>query len=188
MSRKPEYIYRPRIKNEEKELRQRATIFGAIAFVIIVAMVFYGPSVLVGIGSFWETLNPSKSAPLPTQQDADVEIPPHVEPLPQFTNNDKIEIKGSGQSGHTIEVIVNGEKVGETIVGSDNQFNILNINLTLGDNKIDVYSKNTEGKQSTATSLNITYDKKAPKLELNPPNTDTSLAKETTQVTISGSS
>lgn len=187
----PEYTYHPsRRKDEEAEFKKKLALYGVITIGILALLFYFAPSLISSIGSFWLTVNGNKTSlnQDSTKTASSPELPPQIETLPLYTNKDLLEIKGTATAGHLVEVWLNKEKLGETVVGNDNQFNYLNIRLIEGDNKIEVYSKTLEGTRSNPSSTIINYDRRPPKLELNPPNADTSVAKETTQVTISGTS
>jgi hypothetical protein len=186
--RSTDYNFRskPRYKDDTRELKKKAIVYGTVSVIILGLLLYYGPTLISGIGSAGQRINKSDDPITTSKSELDVELPPQLETLPTYSNKDTIELKGNAVAGHVIEVVVNDEKIGETVVGSDNQFNYLNIRLKEGDNTIVATSKNQDGSKSASATTSIIYDRKPPKLELNDPNTDLSVAKETTQVTISG--
>src|SRR5687767_15058795 len=140
--RPPEYSYRTKKKDDSAELKKKALTYGFVVVAVTGLLFYFGPALLSGIGSVGQNLNNQGPIEDPNRNKLAVELPPQLDTLPTYTNKDSIELKGSGVAGHVIEVTVNEEKVGETVVSSDNQFNFLNVKLKEGDNQIAVNSKN----------------------------------------------
>jgi hypothetical protein len=169
---------------EEKRNIRKAIQFGVLTLVIILLLVFFGVPLLAKFAGFVGDIRKS-STPI-DKNDTTPPPPPRVSMLPEFTKEQKIDIKGSTEAGASVKLFFNSEEQ-EVVAGEDGQF-IFTINLSDGDNEFTLSSKDTSGNESQQTpGYKIVFDNEPPDLTVSTPSDGTSFfgAKQR-QVTVSG--
>lgn len=151
---------------EEKRNIKKAYLYVFLSIFGIIFLVFLGIPTLVKFAGFLGEI---------TKSDKPVEIndstppaPPQFESIPEFTNNESINITGFSESGATISIDANGN-LSEVIANNNGKFIFL-FNLLNGENTISAIAKDTSGNQSLKTKEHlIIFDNTEPKLEISSP-------------------
>ncbi|MDP2632381.1 MAG: hypothetical protein Q8P25_01520 [Candidatus Curtissbacteria bacterium] len=148
---------------------ERATIRRIISLTIIsvvLGAIFFGLGIpflgrsadFIG-GVFHRNESASEDAPLP----------PVLDDLPDATNSAKLTVGGFSSGGKTVEIFLDGEKVGAVDI-SDNNFKYEDLRLEEGDNNVYAKSVSESGKISDSSqSMVVVFDTKEPKLEIENP-------------------
>src|SRR5688500_13670084 len=112
--------------------------------------------------------------------------PPRFNTFADHTNKKSFDIGGKSESGATIELMFNGSKK-ENIANKNGEFSF-NLDLKEGENKFSAIAIDTAENKSQETDIfSITYDNKAPKLELERPEDGSNLfGTAQRQITIEG--
>lgn len=141
------------------------TIIGII--IIIILVVGFGTKFLIGFSVVLEKLKFSKEETA-SSQDLSYIAPPVLNPIPDATNKDKIDISGYTTSDeNSVSLYVNGKSSGKTNIGSDKTFMFKNVILDQGDNEIKAKAATSEDKQSEYSSpINVKFVNKQPSLDI----------------------
>jgi hypothetical protein len=164
--------YSRRNKVEEKRNIRNAVLLGALTIGILILFVLYGFGILANFAVFLGDLK--KNGQPIESNDQTPPIPPRFEPIPKSTNQREIDIQGSTEPGATVVMTLNGEE-SELLANSDGEFHYT-AKLSEEDNLLSAYSLDDAGNKSNQTETQtITFDEKAPDLEVTRPTDGASL-------------
>ncbi|OGM21546.1 hypothetical protein A2771_01045 [Candidatus Woesebacteria bacterium RIFCSPHIGHO2_01_FULL_38_26b] len=160
------YGYSRRIKTEENKNKRRASLYIVLTVGIIILFFFFGLPLVVKFAAFLNDLRTSSS---PVEISDTTPPPPiNLDPFPEFTNENEIEIKGSTEPGATVKLRANNEIV-ELIANNEGQFTY-NFNLNDGQNTISAVAIDSAGNESGKSELfTINFDEVPPELTINKP-------------------
>jgi len=151
---------------EERKNLKSAAILGVITVVLVVLFIFFGLPAMAKFAAFLTDLRKS-SLPVETN-DTTPPAPPRLEPPPDSTNENSIDLAGSTEPGATIILSLNNNTE-EVIANNDGQF-IFTLKLNKGSNTISVLAKDTAGNESQKSeSVTVLYDTDAPSVEISTP-------------------
>lgn len=154
--------YSRRDSVEEKKNIKKAYLYVALSIIAISFLIFLGLPALIKFAGFLGDLGKSNKPVDIT--DITPPAPPQFDSIPEFTNNQKLEIAGTSESGAVVTIFANGN-TNEIIANSDGRFSFL-FNLDKGDNTIEASAKDSSGNESTKTKINkITFDDTEPVIE-----------------------
>lgn len=144
-------------------------LFGFILIIII--LVIFGTRILIGFSLFVGKLHGSNwNASTIAQQANTYVAPPIVNPIPDATNKNQIDISGTAQKNETISLYVNNQLVDKTSTGSNNQFQFSSVALQSGQNTIKTQAESNNNKLSSfSNTFTITYLKGPPSLTITQP-------------------
>lgn len=151
---------------EEKKNIKNAYWYVFLSIVAVIFLFFLGLPTLIKFAAFFTEIG--KSDKPVDVNDLTPPAPPQFESLPEFTNRNKLEIKGSSEEGATITISFNsGES--ETLADVDGKFSF-DIELNSGENSLQAIAKDRAGNSSQPTNVyKITFDNKAPELTISSP-------------------
>ena len=153
-------------QTEERKNKRKAVIYIIFAILVLLLLVTLGIPLMVKMTSIISDIRQSDQ-PI-EQDDTTPPAPPRLDPLPEATNDERIEIKGTSEPGSTAILILNNEKI-ETIVNDKGEFNYT-FNLDNGENTIIAQSKDREGNVSAETDeYAVVYDNEPPEVEIKSP-------------------
>ncbi|RJR30000.1 hypothetical protein C4564_01345 [Candidatus Microgenomates bacterium] len=132
-------------------------------------MAFIGLMFVFGVPAISAFLNfatgLSGKTPIVSEGLATRPSPPHLEAIPDYTNEKKIKISGSANSGSTVEINFNGSKK-ETLVSAQGTFTA-SYELKKGPNTIEAKTLGSGGTESVSTREHtIVFDDTAPELTI----------------------
>lgn len=151
---------------QEKRNVRSAYFYVLMSILAIVLLIFLGIPLLVKFAGFIGTVGRSNK---PVEiNDITPPAPPHFDDVPEYTNDESLELTGVSENGATVTLTANGES-SEVVANSEGQFNFT-FNLNDGENKIFAQAKDTSGNESTQTKIyTIIFDNTEPKLEITAP-------------------
>jgi hypothetical protein len=153
-------------KTQERRNIRKAFIYIVVTLTIGVLFVAFGIPSVARFADFIVNLKQS-SQPI-EKNDTTPPIVPSVDPLPEYTNQVKLDIAGSAEPGSTIVIDFNKEDI-EVVTDKNGEFNS-SVELWDGVNTIRVKSMDNSGNESDSTELvRVTYDNESPSLEINSP-------------------
>jgi competence protein ComGC len=156
---------------EQKRNIKSAYFYILLSIIAVVLLVFLGIPTLVKFAGFVGTIG--KSDKPVDISDTTPPAPPQFEDIPEFTNDENLEITGRSENGATIIIHTNGD-TSEVVANSDGEFNFV-FNLDKGENTINAKAKDTVGNVSTQTkTYAIYFDNTEPELEVSSPADGTS--------------
>lgn len=88
---------------------------------------------------------------------------PVVSPLPEATKESSITVEGFGEPESDVVFVVNGQEMGKTAVDGSGAFTYT-LDLTEGENSVNVYGVDAAGNESNSRQLMVAYDTQAPTL------------------------
>jgi hypothetical protein len=154
--------YSRRASIEEKKNIKNAYFYVVLSIIAIGFLIFLGLPTLVKFAGFLGDLGKSNKPVDIT--DITPPAPPQFDSMPEYTNNEKLEIAGTSENGAVVTITANGDS-SEVVANSDGRFSFL-FNLDKGDNTIEAKAKDTAGNESTKTKLiKIIFDNTEPSLE-----------------------
>lgn len=147
---------------EEKRNITKAYKYIALSVIAIVFLIFLGLPTLIKFSGFLGNLGKSDKPVDIT--DTTPPAPPQFDSIPEFTNNERLEITGASENGALVTLTANGD-LNEVVANKDGKFNFL-FNLNNGQNTIKAKAKDTSGNEGTETKLTqITFDNTDPLIE-----------------------
>ncbi len=170
---------------EEKRAFRRLvlTLLGTVA--IILALVFLGLPALIKFSLFMGGLKGSNEAS--TAKDTTLPYPPHLEAPYTATNSARITLSGYAEPNSTLEVFLNSESLKKILLKDDGQFEIADVPLKEGENKITAVTKDAADNTSQPSdTLLVIYKKTPPSLEVSEPSDGQGYNGENKKAKISG--
>ena len=159
-------MYSRRISIEEARNKKKTIIFILLTVILIVLVVTLG---LPSAAKFASFLTELRSTTEPVEStDTTPPPPPQLEPLPSFTNQLRVEIKGSTEPGASVMLSLNNQSE-ELLADNDGKFSFT-FPLNDGENTVSALSKDNSGNESSETQVQkIIYDDEPPLLEISKP-------------------
>ena len=153
-----------RLERIEKAKNIRsAFIFILVSALGLLLFIFAGLPTFARISSFLFDL---KGGLTPfDKNDITPPAPPRFEPIPETTNNEKLEIKGSAEPGSSVVLYLNTESE-DVLADSEGKFNF-QVTLSEAESQIWALSKDSSGNKSQQSLIyTVILDKKAPEIEI----------------------
>jgi len=151
---------------EEKNNIKRAMLFIAASIAAMLLLFFVGIPLFGRLTVFISDIRSGNKAI--TQNDTTPPAPPKFDPTPEFTNQQTITISGNSEAGATVILTFNSDKK-EVITDKDGNFSF-NLLLENGENNFSAMAIDTSENQSQNSKNHIiTFDNKAPILEISSP-------------------
>lgn len=175
---------RSRLKQNIKKQNTKNLV---IIFGILLILAIFGTKLLIGFSVIIDKIKGDDNN-AEEVQNIDYIAPPTLNPLPDATNKDKIEISGfTTSSGVSVVLYINGKKKDTAKSNNDNVFIFKDIILDKGENEIKAKSITDQKKQSDYSQVvNISYLDKEPNLEIKEPTDGQKFKKDQSPIRISG--
>lgn len=168
---------------EERRERNRIVYatFGIITLVVFLAL--FGLKILVGFSLLVDRIR--GGSPQASQSES-ILVPPVLNPPPETTNTNDLTISGSGQTGMTLVLYVNGAEAKKLTIEESGIFSIP-IKLSDGSNSISAKTIDEEGNTSALSEVyTINVKKSAPVLEVTQPSDGDKIQSEKNIVLVAG--
>lgn len=150
-------------RTEERKNVRKAFIFTVLTIVSMLAVIVFGLPAMAKFAAFLTDIKKS-GQPVETG-DTTPPAPPRLGPLPEATNELKVEIRGSTEPGVTVVLFLNRKKE-ELLANKDGEFTHSFL-LQDGENAISAQARDSAGNESQKTqSFKITFDDDPPELEI----------------------
>lgn len=153
-------------RREEKAVIKRVVILSIVSLILIALIFTFGTSTLGKFSDLLSSVFQNKS----DSQLTDKTVPPapRLNAFGEATNSAKFKISGFAE-GKTVQIFLNGDKVGETDV-TDGTFKYEEINLKSGQNTIAAKTVGENGRESDLSGESrINLITKEPKLDVSSP-------------------
>ncbi len=158
--------YSRRTRTEERKNIRRAFIFSVLTLTSLLLVIFLGLPAVANFAAILTDLR--KSGEPPDKEDTTPPVPPRLEPLPESTNEFRVEIKGSTEPGATVILFLNSKKE-EILANKEGEFTY-SFALLDGENIILALSKDNASNESQKTdTFRVVYDNDSPELEITSP-------------------
>lgn len=169
---------------EEKTASKRIAIalIGMAALLVFLAL--FGVKILIGFSLLIDRIRGGNNQP---QQQQSIILPPVLDPLPEETKSETLDIRGKGTAKGTVIVYVNDEEYKKVTVEDDGTFSVTGIEAEPG--RVTISAKITDGKDNISSLSNIIttlIDRTAPKLTIDKPEDNTTVNDGTHKVTVNG--
>ncbi len=168
---------------EEKRNLRTAIVLVFLSILLIAGVGVFGIPLLTRIAGVAVDLKGSSS----TDNDTTPPPPPIITQVPDFTNQSKITLQGSTETGATLKIYLNDEKQ-EQIADVNGRFTT-DLNLVNGENSLYATATDKNGNTSNdSTHYTLVFDNIAPSLNITSPAENTTFyGQKNKQVTIEGS-
>lgn len=179
-------MVRSRISRIEEKKTQKRLVIVVILTVLVIVLVFaVGIPLLVKVSALLGNIN-AQGQPL-VSNDTTAPYAPILSPINNTTNNAKLTVEGFAEPETTLTLLVNGDKVKETLLGKEGTFTIDDVVLQSGKNTITAVATDQAGNESAqSNTLEVTYKTKGPQLEVSEPADGQSFDKDHQEITIKG--
>lgn len=172
------------INSEERKNTRKALLFIALTIVSILVLYFLGIPALGKLTSLVSSIKNKDSKIV--SSDITPPPPPKFKNFPEFSNQENLTLSGNTEAGAIVKLIFNGQEK-EALADGSGQFSF---NITLG-NGINTFAATATdqagNKSQKSDDYQITFDKKAPDLEITSPSDGSSFFGSTQrQVTVQG--
>lgn len=160
-------------KTEAKRARKSALVYIVLTIVLIVLLPTYGLTALSKFTGFLYKLSGRDNTTITKSSDGNIVIPPRIDTLPQFTNQDKVRISGTTTPGMNVEVFFDDSQK-EVLADANGEFSA---SFTISEERDYTgyaFTVNNAGEKSEKSQMvKITYDKTPPNLEIISPANET---------------
>lgn len=157
-----------------------------IGILVYATITWILPNFINGIGFIKSIVNPSKTTPLPQNQDAAI-APPVLNIPYEATNSAEIDIEGYATPNSKVIIYLDEQPKQTVEVSSDGNFTAQNIELFLGTNNIFGKTINEEGKMSLPSkTIRLMYINEAPRLSISEPEDNKKIQGGDKKVKVSG--
>ena len=165
------YSYRSRRsvrKYARKSKRNLIVTLILVGFLLYATVVWILPTLINGVGSVKNVLNPNKKIPATAIEDTTLAPPVLVIPF-EATNSSTIAVSGYSTPGTKVEIYLDDELIKTEDVSTDGSFVVKEIELSFGTNNISGKTAD-QGKASLSSKkFKVIYDNEKPKLEVSEP-------------------
>jgi len=175
---------RPPRKSKEALVYRRVAFTLILTFILFILIILFGVQGLVKLASFLGSLR-SAGTPIEKTQ-GELLLPPRLAPLPIATNSAKLSISGFAESGSTIEIFLNDVLMGSTLVTKEGKFEISDLTLNEGENKIYTFARVDDTQSSPSRTIFVTLKENPPKLEILAPTDKSVISGKEKKATIEG--
>ena len=159
-------VYSRRAIVQERKNIRKAALYILLTILAIIIFIFFGIPLIAKTASFIGELRKS-NGPI-EKTDTTPPASPTIQSPPEYTNQPKIEIKGSTEPG--ISIIVNANSKKEEIISTKEGLFTYTFELNEGENKISFIAKDNAGNESQESKVyTIIYDNKPPKITIDSP-------------------
>lgn len=168
---------------EERNSVRKAYWYILVSIVLIFLMIFYGIPLLSRFALF--TANLKGGSESVNFGDATPPAPPSFDEIPDFTNEDTLEISGRSEEGSVVTIYTNGDQM-EILTDKDGAFTFT-FELTEGENTFYAIAKDTSGNNSQETTeFVVIFDDTEPELTITAPTKNSFFGQSERQVVIQG--
>ncbi len=151
---------------EERKNIRKAFVFAFLTIATLAIFIFLGIPAIAKFAAFLTDLR--KSGEPVEKVDTTPPVPPKLDPLPEFTNQVRVELKGSTEPGATVVLFINNKK--DEVLANKGGVFTYSLPLNKGENTISALAKDSAGNESQESSTHkITYDDEPPEIEVNSP-------------------
>lgn len=153
-------------RTEEKRNIRKAFLYLVLTIISIILLIVFGLPAIAKLAAFLSDLAGSNK-PIELT-DTTPPAPPQLEVPPEFTNRQRVDIKGQSESEISIIVYPNNKE--EEILSDKNGLFTYSFALLDGENTISVLAKDSSGNTSQPSKqYSIIYDDDPPKVSVNSP-------------------
>jgi len=178
----PEITYRRKTFEDEKTLKRKIGVLLALTIGLLLLVFFFGIPFVRFVGLLGQRLAPDETL---NQTLATPPITPRLDYIPNFTNKNKIEVKGVSDPKVTINLTVNDKEALQAQTDTNGLFEFLNVSLREGSNNLKITAKRGDV-SSGEVSASVVFDKKVPNLEVTEPADNAFYPKETLTIKVTG--
>lgn len=171
-------------KSKETLSYRRAAAALILSFFLFVLLLLFGVQGLAKLASFLGGIKDS-GAPIEKTEE-ELLLPPRLATLPIATNSAQISVSGFAESSFVVEIFLNDVLIDSTLVSKEGKFEIHDLVLEKGENKIYAFTKSDNKRSSASKTINIAYKEKPPNLEIISPDDETTISGEDKKVKIKG--
>lgn len=166
------YNYKPgtSLSEQERKIYRRLGLTLVLIVLISSAVYLWGVDMVVGLSSFWREFFPNSqvvSVGPDTEISADPLLAPRLDPLPQYTREQKVDVKGWSQAGMEVKIFLNGVEAATILVDKNGRFEFIGLEIKDGENEIfaKMYAQSKESDSSKVE--HVTLDLTKPQIEVN---------------------
>lgn len=174
-----------RTQSIEKRAKNQIVKFLFLTTTLVSFLIFVGPKLVIKFSLVSEKFKNKKDTSLGSIHP--ILLAPKLHPSTEFTKEKNISLSGTGQPETTVELYVNNVSKTKTEVKTDGTFEIKNLQLSIGENRITAVTKSISGEESSPSDpLVLTYKSTPPSLHLEQPEDGEHAVSNTSQATIVG--
>lgn len=171
-------------KSKEILAYRKAAITLILTLSILILILLFGVQGLVQLASFLGSLR-SASVPIEKTKE-ELLLPPRLAALPIATNSANISVSGFAENGSTVEIFLNDVLVGSTLVSKEGKFEISDIALEEGENKVYAFVRKNDKRSAASRTMHIIFKESPPKLEISSPADNTVISDKEGKAKIEG--
>lgn len=179
MNRKRSRLYRQLERENKKNIF--LSIFGII--IVLLILLKFGLPALV---SFSFLLSGNKQTSLPSQNNAEIVVPPQLNPLPAATKSANFTLSGKAQPQTTIDLYLNDNLLDKTQTDKNGNFSFQSTYIK-GDNKIYAKARLDNKISDPSDTVDVFFKDIPPTLTVNSPSDGQQFTKDQNTISVSGS-
>jgi hypothetical protein len=167
-SRKYTYSPKKSIRDEEVAVYRKLALTAVLVIGFAVSLYLWGIPLVVKLGDFWDQFGSQQPGPTPTaEQSQTTLISPRLNALPAVVNStDDVIISGTAPAGYDVAIYINDEKQVTVLAGASGSFEVKDLRLTEGDNKVSAKTVSKEGESASSNIQIVTFDATIPEVQI----------------------
>lgn len=152
---------------EERKSKRKGFFLLVLTVAFLIFLFKYGIAITSEFVSLITDFQ-SGSSSVPVAKDETPPAPPHIDPLPEFSNKKEIEVTGRAEPDTTL-FLKHNDKVKEIAINSQGEFS-LQISLVGGENSFKAWAKDNAGNEGQENNVQVVvYDTNKPDLLVSSP-------------------
>lgn len=170
--KQPLYSYRPQDSLRAEEISAYRKF--AVTLIVILAfaafLYFWGVQIVAALGSIWGNFTQQTSDNRPPEEETFIGAP-RLDPLPSAINDlTKFSVSGWANAGVDVIILINDEEAKKVLTDSSGRFEVKDLGLEEGENKISAQALTSKGGKSQPSKVAIVvFDKTPPELSVSEP-------------------
>lgn len=171
-----------RVEDKKASKRIAIALIGMVGLLVFLAL--FGVKILIGFSLLVDRL---RGGSPPTIQQQSLVLPPVLDPLPEATKSEALDVHGKGTPKTQAIVYLNDTEYKKVPVGDDGTFTVSGVALSPG--SVSISAKLIDDKNNISNLSNVittTVDRTAPKLTIDKPEDNTTVNDGTHKVLVNG--
>jgi len=171
-----------RVEDKKASKRIAMALIGMAGLLVFLAL--FGVKILIGFSLLVDRM---RGGSTPVTQQQSLVLPPVLDPLPEATKEEKLDIHGKGTPKTQAIVYLNDTEYKKVPVADDGTFTVTGMSVDPG--SITISAKLIDDKDNVSELSNVittTVDRTAPKLTIDKPEENTTINDGTHKVLVNG--
>lgn len=168
-------------RTQSRSFIKQSIFFIILAFALLLIVVRYGVPLLINLAVFVSDVQGGGQKK--EKQVAAILVPPVLDVLPEATFSAQLDITGFAQEGLLVAVFVNGNPEDDVTVDSKGEFEVVDVTLRSGKNRLWATARDSEGNESEKSAeVVVIVDQSDPVITINSPEDGKTVSEKSIEV------